>query len=187
MNDNEAWVLSKIVAGLALVLGFFVHWSLTTRQFEDLLSDYNSNNRNPASLVKISDLKGGHLLTKATMSTIDLNCVDNEEPLQIKSHTQQLRIVGRLCQAFKTKNGGEEQAPQIFISNTSNGFDATVFDRPDRKFTTDYVYLKEGINRIAISRLPQGAETTELVKEVIIEKMDKLVLDEDSSGATGSM
>lgn len=187
MNNDEAWVLSKIIASMALVLGFFVYWSLATEQLEDLMSDYNqSESRSPASLVKISDLKGGHLLTKATMSTIDLNCVNQGDEIKIKSQTHQLRIVGRICEDASKEASKSEQHHQIYISNTSNGFDATVFERPDRKFTTDYVYLNKGINRIAISTLPPGSDTTELLKEVIIEKMDRLVLNEDSSEITDS-
>ncbi len=181
-DSEEAWVLFKVVTSMVLIMGVVVYWSLTTEQFEDLLSDYNQpSTRGPASLVRISDLKEGHLLTKAMMSTIDLSCVDKDGPLKIKSHTNQLRIVGRICREQDAKEPKTTQQNSIFISNTSNGFDATVFHRPERKFTTDYIYLREGMNRIVISNLSPGSETTELLKEVIIEKVTKWVLNEDFS------
>lgn len=185
MNDGEAWMLSKIVAGLVVVLGFFVYWTLSTEQFEDLLSDYEVNpSRRPASLVTVADIKQGQVITKALMSTIDLNCVDDKEDLKIKSHTAQLRIVGKLCNPLEDKDA---KYPDIYISNTSNGFDATVFDRPKNNFTTDYVFLKNGTNRIVISALHQGAEAIVPLKEIVIEKTDRLVLDEDSQSPSDSM
>lgn len=75
---------------------------------------------------------------------LDLAC-DKAETVYTKSVTQ-VRLSGASCSVMNAKR----DISSVELLNDANGFSATVFYPTPRTFTTDYVALKEGDNKIKI-------------------------------------
>ena len=78
--------------------------------------------------------------------TLTLDCLKAETKALV-SAAALMRITGRLCDI------PTEPAPEI--TNLSNGFTATVFFPEKGNFTTDFIELAEGMNRIQVMQ-PKG-------------------------------
>ncbi len=77
----------------------------------------------------------------ATNNLIELKC--EEEGQVFETALIRLRLKGDKCLT--------EKSTSTRVKNTSNGYIATVFHRPDYSFTTDYINLSEGKNEIDVS------------------------------------
>ena len=120
-------------------------WDLSLSSISRLLRRINKvvecspNKEHQLSLVKISELAEDHLISEAKVSTLDLNCLQVKQPLQLKSQSKQLRLVGKVCDLKS-----EQVAPMIVVTNVRNGYQATVFQLDETQFSTDYIFLEEG-------------------------------------------
>lgn len=101
--------------------------------------------RAPASLTPtLGDIMPVH--------TVDflLDC-KNANHSQLKKDVAQMRLKGSICAA-------RDEIVSSEIRNETNGFSATVFMNDSRSFTTDYISLKRGENRIRVlHHLKSGA------------------------------
>ena len=79
---------------------------------------------------------------------------------RVDAHAKQIRFTGEFCNS--TKGGPNTTGvPQTRIVNRTNGFSATAFFPPQGGYTTDYISLAPGENRIEVSHAwPSGARTT---------------------------
>ena len=75
-----------------------------------------------------------------------------------KNSVMQVRLIGQPCRPGRTVSSE--------ILNTANSFSATVFYPNDRTFTTDYITLRTGTNRIRIvHQMDKGNEEREYIIE----------------------
>ena len=175
MDSKEALLLSKVIFALVVALGFFTVLNITTYK-SDQQSYLANANRSPSSLIKISELENDSLISKATVSTLDLNCIKANHPVQLKSQSHQLRLIGRIC-----NDNQDPQNSKIFITNTRNGYQATVFPLENQSFSTDYVFLEKGKNSIVISQVEDDNITQTPITELLIERQDKFILDSEDA------
>ncbi|MEK6556584.1 MAG: hypothetical protein AABZ31_15145, partial [Bdellovibrionota bacterium] len=75
-------------------------------------------------------------------ATIDVDCLDKNEQRTLKVTSLQLRIRAKLC--------GDFDISKTEITNTSNGYSATVFKTGDKVMSSDYIQLSDGLNQIKI-------------------------------------
>ncbi len=119
--------------------------------------------REPASINSAVKFDSMSLGGKANLQAVDL--VIPCEGVQKTIFTQkveQLRIKGDSCfaQDWHLKNSS--------IQNAANGFVATVFFPSQKSFTTDYISLVNGINRIVIKHQFTNGKFEE--REYIVER-----------------
>lgn len=100
----------------------------------------NVNSRAPASVAEVlSDSKGGDTQAKAKNSlVVEFKCDDIVANQEVS--TSQVRIAGASCKS----------ATRMSVLNKTNGFSASVIFTNNRKFTTDFIDLKEGKNSFEI-------------------------------------
>lgn len=100
-----------------------------------------------------------HHSVTASTSTADFRLTCGSEPraLTVGRDVQQLRLSGVYC--------GTQGVVGSEIKNERNGFSATVFKSSAKSFTTDYMTLTQGENRIRIRHDFEGGAhaETELV------------------------
>lgn len=86
----------------------------------------------------------GHSSRQQNLEAIDyrIDC-QKENRVQLPKDVKQIRLQGSVCK----KN---DEIASSEIRNESNGFSATVFGTDSRSFTTDYISLKKGENKIRI-------------------------------------
>ncbi|MCB0407174.1 MAG: hypothetical protein KDD34_03155 [Bdellovibrionales bacterium] len=171
MSEIEAWFLSKILVVTVAILGLGVYSNLVSPPHDSL--EVNTQ-RAPASLVNITEINKEVVFSKSLVSTLDLHCVDETRKIELKSQSKQLRFIGKLCHLI-------QPGSELFLTNTSNGFEASIFSISENSFSTDYVYLKDGVNRIVIRQLDPTHEDAMIVTELNIERQDKFVLDGTSN------
>lgn len=82
-------------------------------------------------------------MTSGSQAIVALNC-DKAKP-ELNTNEIRIRLKGFDC------IGDSEKPSSTSIKNKTNGFIATVFHKSDATFTTDYINLIEGENRIAIN------------------------------------
>ena len=71
-----------------------------------------------------------------------MDCLDKNEQRTLKVTSLQLRIRAKLC--------GDFDISKTEITNTSNGYSATVFKTGDKVMSSDYIQLSDGLNQIKI-------------------------------------
>ena len=88
---------------------------------------------------------------------VDLNC-KTAEPAKLKISQDQVLLYGKTC--------GRSLKPQeVRITNRTNGFNASYFDKGAGLYQTDLIQLNDGENEIEIQFLdPSGKPTESLVK-----------------------
>lgn len=101
--------------------------------------------REPASINQAVQLNSMSLGGKENLQAVDLTIpCDGVQKTIFTQRVKQLRIKGESClnQKFSLKSSD--------IQNAANGFNATVFFPSHSSFTTDYISLADGLNRIVI-------------------------------------
>ena len=106
--------------------------------------------RSPASLSE----EGSQGLQLAKNTSLDLTCDAAEKIEDVQANY--LRLKGSPCL--------DSEVGEITVTNKTNGFTAEVIFTQDSKFTTDFIDLKVGENKIEIETLGKnGTKTTQLV------------------------
>jgi hypothetical protein len=114
--------------------------------------------RSPASILKVSPTSLNKLnQTVPSISTLDLECLGQQKVIRLNSEAQQMRLIGKNCKSHE----GE-----LIVRNITNGFEASIFKRGQRKFSSDYLALNKGTNAIHVSYLNNGVEN--LVAELVV-------------------
>lgn len=93
-----------------------------------------ANSRTPAGI----DFSG----TGTSDAPVDLSCALPEQTLETSS--LRFRLKGENC------IDDHQSLTTTQVRNMSNGYIATVFHRTSSSFTTDYINLSEGENKIAV-------------------------------------
>ena len=89
------------------------------------------------------------------MASIELGCPSTGEPIR-ETQAKRIRLLGPNCSL------GLEGAKRTLLVNESNGHQATLFHLSQaQSFTTDYIDLVEGENRIRISQLVEEGQRLE--------------------------
>ena len=100
------------------------------------------------------------------MVTLRLGCHNPKFPLKkLNSYSRHLRITGSIC----SKN---KKIKSTFIENLSHRTHITSFNLDNNGFTSDYIDLVAGKNKIQISH--QLTDGTTIKANVIVEKIDYL-------------
>ena len=160
MNKWDRWldrkninmVVSRVALSAVFIMGFISAFSVMERPQDDIeaatiyspsgLVARSGGSRGPASVGSIAELG---------TAVLDMDCT--AKSFHVIS-AQQVRLRGSLCQ--KTT----KDAKVIFskITNSTNGANATIFFTEGVKFTTDYIQLDKGVNKIALEyRLNNGS------------------------------
>lgn len=149
-----------IVGCLVLILGFFLFNSVTSQpQASELV---RSPERRPASLPSHeyqietsalthskSDLSGG-------LQTLTLECQSRRKLEKIPTKAQHLRLRMLSC-----GSGGQEfDIKRAKVVNQTNGYQATLFAINNDGFTSDYISLSEGENKILVELGRSGDRVT---------------------------
>lgn len=162
MSDTESVSLLKMLSVAVFILGGWIVMDLTappTRAEPEKVSQ-----RQPASLITVREATGSRSAMRSVVSTLSLECIESLQNVEIKSQSRQLRLVGKSCVPT-------EDTRPLSITNTSNGFVATVFQKPNQEFTTDYMYLKDGMNHIVIARQEATTDVAPVkISEFFVEK-----------------
>ncbi|MEO0335074.1 MAG: hypothetical protein AAF202_01680 [Pseudomonadota bacterium] len=161
MNDDEIWNLCKLTLALVFILGAGVYATNGRPPGEFEAQSEIQSMRTPASLLSSGPraLSNVEQLTPS-ISTVNLECLGSEKIIRLNSESQQMRLIGRNC----SQNEG-----QLVIKNITNGFEASVFQRPQLKFSSDYVTLNRGTNAIHISYRKEGEDVK--VAELVVTRM----------------
>ena len=88
------------------------------------------------------------------VSTLHLECLNEESAKKLKVNSRQVRLLKKLCQ-------DDFEAINIAVENKSNGHHATVFPESE-SFQTDYIHLNPGENTIKITLDRKSGETKEI-------------------------
>lgn len=107
--------------------------------------------RGPASVST-----GPTVTNRPFMSTLEVGCELKEELRTVSEH---VRLKSQTC--------GLDLNAGAVVKNQSNGYTATVFMQGTTAFTTDYLALVQGPNRILIESMANGETKT---REVIVIK-----------------
>jgi hypothetical protein len=114
-----------------------------------------SEGRSPASI--------GH-----SAANIDTNCDDSASN---RVSAGKIRLAGPICPEVTDEDKSDSIKPQkVEVKNETNNFAATVFiDKESAKYSTDYIPLSAGVNKLSIQFVyPKGkaiAQKLELIKE----------------------
>lgn len=119
--------------------------------------------REPASINSAVKFDAMSLGGKTNLQAVDLVIpCDGVQKTIFTQKVEQLRIKGDSCftENWKLKNSS--------IQNAANGFVATVFFPSQKSFTTDYISLANGINRIVIKHQFTNGKFEE--REYVVER-----------------
>ncbi len=119
--------------------------------------------REPASINSAVKFDSMSLGGKTNLQAVDLMIpCDGIQKTVFTQKVEQLRIKGDSC---FTENW---QIKKSSIQNAANGFVATVFFPSQKSFTTDYISLANGINRIVIKHQFTNGKFEE--REYVVER-----------------
>ena len=144
-TDRLRNAFSRMTLFLALGFGALTTLSLLeepSRTLQPLLPSV-AGVRAPASL---TPTKLGNRV-KPLMGTADVGC---ENGSRFNTPSEHLRLKGKVCGVDATSTA---------VRNTANGFAATVFHQGDSGFTTDYISLATGENKIVIEQTLESGQT----------------------------
>lgn len=125
-----------------------------------------SEERHPASSASSNsneDLNGGQTLqTDQLASSLDisLGCI-SEKPTRFKNSVAQIRLSGKICEP-------NAEIVSTEVRNMSNGASATLFHPQSNTFTTDYLALSVGLNKIRLLHLLKNGSREE--REYVFER-----------------
>ncbi len=142
-----------LVIGLGLLSVFLLLQAPTSlpdksRGATQLYRNQNSPSRDPASIAdgkKTVDARLPRKDTPHANNEVFLPC-QRPENNPITVFDKQIKITGAIC------HPGPD-FPSLEIRNKTNGVTATVFIQDGKSFTTDYISLNSGENKIHISHL----------------------------------
>ena len=148
------------------------HTSLAPYSVAKVLTD---SKRSPASVA--SSLAGSFAASNAASLInqkdqaleLDVNCSDYGPEVQkkdVEAKYSHVRLTGNACLSAKSasrksKKRMEKEIVSSEIRNDSNGFTATVFYPKSNKFTTDYIGLRAGLNKIHVAHIYNDGEREE--------------------------
>lgn len=143
--------LVKILTGAVLLTGGLVALSLlATNPDEADPSSIAAIARAPANLVGMAisvDRPAVPLLERTSVLNFDCTLPTTAE---VSPDIRQLRISGRQCEF--------SDVLETEIMNLTNGFSATVFGLKTHHFTSDYIHLAEGDNRLRLTYVRDSGE-----------------------------
>lgn len=135
---NEYFKITIVALCIAFIGGWLFFESIPTLPLRSRTTNHVFSKdipRTPSSLIEKQNT--------TTSSAINLNC----NPA-LTNHTQslnsQIRFVGKVCDEVTT--------PHTAIVNLNNHYTATIIELPNKKFTTDFIVLSEGENKIEITQ-----------------------------------
>lgn len=141
-EEKARWVFSQFTLLLTIGFGAVTTLSLLDEPSRtmgpDFISLASTAGRGPASVPDVSVTLAEQ---KPFISTVDLGCDAREE---LKTTSEHIRLKSFNCKNLDSKPEGTT------VKNESNGFKATVFYQDNKGFTTDYLALVKGENRILI-------------------------------------
>ncbi len=146
--------LVKLMTGIVVLTGGLVALSLlATNPKEETSSSLTAMARAPASLVgmALATTKTPNVLLERT-SVVEFDCAPPESAT-VTLETKQVRIRGKLC--------GAAEVITTEILNLTNGFTATVFTPTKDSFTSDYIHLADGANRLRVTYVMASGERLE--------------------------
>jgi hypothetical protein len=135
--------LLKVLSGAVVLTGGLVALTLlATNPKEPSAASIGAIARAPASLVTMA------LNTEQTVapllertSTLVFDCQPPVSAI-VTQDTKQIRLSGKLCATESAE-----------VTNMTNGYTATIFKSTPDRFTSDYIHLAEGNNRLRITYL----------------------------------
>lgn len=148
------------LATLVALLAVLLYFDLVTKPETDSysvrrVSNTVSSTRAPASIAEVPQSTSS-FVEPDRITTIEWNCEDASSIQSLKNITQ-VRLSGSCLKDVKT------------ITNKNNGYTANIFRR-ESEFTTDYVTLESGTNKLEM-KAADGATGNLLQKlEIIVEK-----------------
>lgn len=152
--------LFKITLFITLLIGLGVGFSIAQLRPKSSLDVASSltKKRRPASVVAVSSGRiTNEDVVPVRMAALDLECIKSGLRPDTESTAKQIRLKGKLCEGKKLS--------ETIIQNRTNGFMATVFITQSN-FTSDYLYLASGPNRIHMTHTAEDGEKT--VSELVI-------------------
>lgn len=158
-------IFIKMIFCLVVVLFFWLSVSLLAKNpYDQSVVAENSagSGRQPASsfFSLAASSSTASRLSGENMGTYSMgSCLTHGQVEKINSSALHIRLVAELCSQHKKVTNSK-------IINESNQFKATVFSLEKSKFTTDYIKLTEGLNRIRIVHELEGGE--KWVSQVVV-------------------
>jgi len=138
------------MTGVVVLMTGLVALSLIATNPHEARSSVVTVARAPASLV--SNVLAPEKPTPLVERTAVLNMPCRWRPeTQLEPGVKHVRIRGKLC-------GKDEPLQSSEIINTANGFRATVFHPGAYAFTSDYIHLSEGKNRLVFTHVLSTGE-----------------------------
>lgn len=138
MKTNSTLQEAKFLAGTAVFALALMVFSLKGILTPPEAGLGAGGERGPASVegsIEQAGLNGG----AGELETLEWNCRDGAEVPTVKgSHVR-----------LKSKYCDKTEKPQVRITNTANGYTASVF-LAAKGFSTDFIDLREGVNDISI-------------------------------------
>ncbi|MCB0414415.1 MAG: hypothetical protein KDD50_08785 [Bdellovibrionales bacterium] len=158
----------KFLVFSSILIGCISSFTIVLLGYDDRANA--ASDRAPASEVTLSNSDSYNKNSKdyERMLTLKLGCLNSTKPAKkINSFAKQLRVTGKLCHL-------DSDLSMTEIKNISNGTLASSFHLDNNGFTSDYIQLKDGYNKILISHtLLDG---TQVVSEVEIERVHFIAL-----------
>jgi hypothetical protein len=119
--------------------------------------------RDPASVNTAVQLSPISLGGKENLQAVDLTIpCDGVQKTIFTQRVKQLRLKGNSCLS------NEKKLKRSDIQNAANGYSATVFFPTHTTFTTDYISLENGLNRIVIKHQYANGNVEE--REYVVER-----------------
>ena len=126
------------IFGNSLYELLYIHDGFHPAALSPMTSNPISEGRNIASTAPAA--------SALSLSTMDLSC---DEQITKDTVSEKMRLTGTLC--GETLDSESNSSQKITVTNQTNRFSATVFTGSSSlKYSTDYIPLESGINKIQI-------------------------------------
>ncbi|MBX2988507.1 MAG: hypothetical protein KF802_11485 [Bdellovibrionaceae bacterium] len=123
----------------------------------DLAARQAESERAPASLPEFMPRPSGASFRDALLE-LDWSC-PKSPATEVRIKGGQLRLHGKSCaEGFS--------AERLSITNETNGFTASVFDKGRHEYETDLIQLREGANKIRLQYMNSSGKTVEKILTV---------------------
>ncbi|MGE0634495.1 MAG: hypothetical protein AB7O96_18915 [Pseudobdellovibrionaceae bacterium] len=140
LQGNPEYKFLVVTAALVVTMGFHTFYAITQPINVAVAAEpeaFIKSSRSPASLVAAVTVSEKTVLTS---QVLEWECGQKLAPIAVTS--SQLRIKGKNRKSLCNLTG---------IKNSTNGFTASVFQTSKEAFTTDFINLVEGNNKIQIT------------------------------------
>lgn len=140
--------LLKLLTGLVMLTTGLVAISLLSLNPQNSEDRLVQLARAPASLVSMALNANAEPQVNQLEHTAQIH-FDCQIPTETKvePEVRHLRIEGSLCWLEK----GQDQVSSLQIQNSTNGYTATIFQPGPSLFTSDFIHLESGRNRLVMS------------------------------------